>query len=194
VLRGITLDVEPGDSVAIFGPSGSGKTTLLSIIGGLLRPSSGEVWVDGVELHGEPNRSASWVFQGINLLPHRTALDNVRLGLLAQGHYGGDLDDRAVAMLNRVGLSQMAHERAMRLSGGEAQRVGIARALVGQPRLVIADEPTGQLDQATSAAIDSLLITERDAGTMLIVATHDTALATLCKRRYRLVDGRLIQA
>lgn len=194
VLRGVTMEFDAGDSVAIFGPSGSGKTTLLSILGGLLRPSSGEVWVDGVELHGEPNRIASWVFQTINLVPHRTALENVRLGLFAQGRYGRDLNERAVAMLDRVGVGQMAHERAMRLSGGEAQRVGIARALVGEPRLVIADEPTGQLDQATSAEIGSLLVTERDAGTMLIVATHDAALARMCERRYRLVEGHLNEA
>lgn len=196
VLRGIDLEVGDDDTVAIIGPSGSGKTTLLSILGGLLTPTAGEVTLDGARVgRGTPvpPGSFSWVFQTVNLLGRRTALENVAIGLYAVGYLAAAATEQARAKLEAVGLSGMEHQLAMRLSGGEAQRVGIARALVGHPRYVLTDEPTGQLDSASSEMVAEALFSGRPTGTSVVVATHDVAIAARCRRRFRLGDGRLWQ-
>jgi lipoprotein-releasing system ATP-binding protein len=195
VLRDIDLEVGPDETVAIVGPSGSGKTTLLSILGGLLRPTEGEVTLDGllVGRQGLPPGSLSWVFQTINLLGRRTALENVAIGLYAVGYGRAEAGGAATAMLGVVGLAELAQQPAMRLSGGEAQRAGIARALVGGPRFVLADEPTGQLDRSNSELVAGVLFSARPAGTSVVAATHDPLIAGKCGRRYTIVDGRLRQ-
>lgn len=191
VLAGVDLEVASGTAVAIVGPSGSGKTTLLSIIGGLLTPTEGRVSIDGQSVTHLLPGTIAWVFQGINLLGHRTVTDNVGVGL---GAVSADREAAAKSIsdaLDAVGLRPFAAVRALHLSGGQAQRVGIARAIVGQPRYLIADEPTGQLDHATSAAIGEILLRKRSPGTVLIVATHDPDLAQFCDRRLLLADGKL---
>lgn len=196
VLSGINLEVGDDDTVAIMGPSGSGKTTLLSILGGLLIPTDGEVALDGVRVgRGTrvPPGSFSWVFQTINLLGRRTALENVAIGLHAVGYLAAAATDRARAALEAVGLRGMDHQLAMKLSGGQAQRVGIARALVGHPRYVLADEPTGQLDRSSSEMVADALFSARPKGTSVVVATHDLLIAARCRRRFRLGDGGLWQ-
>lgn len=191
VLDNVDLEVATGETIAIIGPSGSGKTTLLSIMGGLLPPTNGMVEFDGRAHSARAPGRITWVFQGINLLGHRTVADNVALGLWAVEPDLGNARDAVRVALESVGLADVAKMRAMRLSGGQAQRVGIARAMVGRPGYVIADEPTGQLDHATSGAIATLLVSERPAGTSVVVATHDLDLAARCSRRLSLTDGRL---
>lgn len=190
VLRALTLEVFSGEAVAIVGPSGSGKTTLLSILGGLMRPSAGEVLVDGAA-PAASTQPFGWVFQGINLLGSRTALDNVALALYGCGYQRRDAHRLAEAWLERVGLAGKEELTAAQLSGGEAQRVGVARALAPAPRYVIADEPTGQLDQANSELVARMLLGERPAQTSLVIATHDLALAAMCNRRFVLHGGVL---
>ncbi len=196
VLRGVNLEVGTGETVAIVGPSGSGKTTLLSILGGLLRPSQGSVTLDGepVGRGGLPPGSVSWVFQTINLLGRRTAAENVAVGLLAMGSRSRDMSPAVTEMLHAVGLSGFDDQLAMRLSGGQAQRVGVARAMVGNPRFVLADEPTGQLDHSTSVIVAEVLFQVRPPATSLIAATHDQLIAERCQRVYELVDGHLLPA
>jgi ABC-type lipoprotein export system ATPase subunit len=138
-----------------------------------------------------PPGSLSWVFQTVNLLGHRTALDNVAMGLYAVGFGAGEVSNPAATMLGLVGLKGMEQQLAMRLSGGQAQRVGIARALVGRPRYVLADEPTGQLDRSTSGLVAEVLFSARPEGTSVVAATHDPLIASKCHRRYTIVDGRL---
>lgn len=191
VLSGVDMEIADGSSVAIVGPSGSGKTTLLSIIGGLLTPTYGSVTIDGEPVAHVAPGTISWVFQGINLIGYRTAAANVAVGLGAvtsDWRAASQLISRA---LTSVGLEDFADVPAMRLSGGQAQRVGIARGLVGRPRYVIADEPTGQLDHATSDAVGELLIAARSPATSVIVATHDLDLARYCDSRLLLADGGL---
>jgi putative ABC transport system ATP-binding protein len=194
VLENVDLEVGTGETVAIVGPSGSGKTTLLSILGGLLRPSLGSVTLDGepVGRPALPPGSVSWVFQTINLLGRRTAAENVAVGLLAAGSRSREVSPAVAEMLDRVGLSGFDDRLAMRLSGGQAQRVGVARAMVGDPRFVLADEPTGHLDQSTSVIVAEVLFQARPPATSLIAATHDRVIAERCQRAYRLVDGQLI--
>ncbi|HOU65161.1 MAG TPA: ABC transporter ATP-binding protein, partial [Thermomonas sp.] len=162
ILDGISLDIAPGERVAIVGSSGSGKTTLLSLLAGLDLPSRGEVWLDGVPIHAadEDARAAvraaavGFVFQNFQLLPAMSALDNVALPLELQGRPG---TDAARALLQQVGLGERLHHLPRQLSGGEQQRVAIARAFVAQPRILFADEPTGNLDRRTGIAIEDLL-------------------------------------
>lgn len=193
VLVDIDLEVGAGETVAILGPSGSGKTTLLSILGGLLRPSEGHVTLDGKPLGRRPlpPGSVSWVFQTVNLLSRRTASENVAVGLLAVGSRPKEATSAIAETLDAVGLSGLENQLAMRLSGGQAQRVGVARAMVGAPRFVLADEPTGQLDHTTSELVTGVLFRVRPPATALITATHDQAIAGQCQRVYRLVDGHL---
>jgi len=193
VLIDVDLVVEPGDTIAVVGPSGSGKTTLLSIMGGLLRPFKGEAVLDGFVMGREepPPGSLSWIFQTINLLGRRTAIDNVALGLLALGAELHEARARARILLEAVGLKGIEDRPAMTPSGGESQRVGVARALVGEPRYVLADEPTGQLDRSTSLVVADALFGARPAGTAIVVASHDPLLAERCRRRYEIVDGHL---
>ena len=199
ILDGVTFDIAPGESVAIVGASGSGKTTLLGLLAGLDRPSEGEVWVGGHALSGldEDARAAlrqrllGFVFQSFQLLPALTALENVMLPLELAG--AGDTAGRARSWLDRVGLAKRTTHYPKQLSGGEQQRVAIARAFAGDPKLLMADEPTGNLDGATGAEIADLMFSlNRERGTTLVLVTHDDALASRCTRRLSLASGRLV--
>ncbi|MFO0738881.1 MAG: ABC transporter ATP-binding protein [Labilithrix sp.] len=196
-LRGLDLAVGSGEAVAITGPSGCGKSTLLSILGGLDRPTSGTVLVDGAAigarepLHLYRARTANFVFQLHNLLFGMTILDNVAAPLVGAGAMSGrDRRARALVMLEAVGLASRANARPPALSGGERQRAAVARALVASPRLVLADEPTGNLDSAAGAVVAELLFAQvRAHGATLILATHDPALAARCDRVLTMRDG-----
>ena len=199
VLRDVSLALAPGQAAAVLGPSGSGKSTLLNILGTLEPPTSGRVQLDGRDVFAlsEPdlarlrNRQIGFVFQDHHLLPQCSALENVLLPTLA-GAADADAFDRARELLERVGLSGRLDHLPAELSGGERQRVALARALVNRPRLVLADEPTGNLDRATAAQVGDLLA-ELPAthGVILVVVTHSAALAQRFERQYDLVDGRL---
>lgn len=200
VLDAVSFRLAPGDRLTIMGPSGSGKSTMLAIIGGLEPPSTGTVRLDGADPYASDaatraafrNQRIGFVFQDHHLLGGCTALDNVLLPALARGRVPPDLVVRGHRLLDRVGLAARAQHRPAELSGGERQRVAVARALLLSPRLVIADEPTGQLDSRAAADVASLLLelaTEADG--MLIVATHSDALASRVGGVRRLRDGRL---
>ena len=189
VLKGITLKIEPGRSIVIVGPSGCGKSTLLNIIGGLDRPTSGRVLLDGGnladlgddELARIRNRHVGFVFQLHHLLPQCTVLENVLIPTLAErgGSSQQDVRERAKALLARVGLEDRTSYRPGELSGGQRQRVAVARALINRPKLLLADEPTGSLDEATSQSIAELLAElNRDEGVTLVVVTHSRELAS----------------
>jgi len=198
ILQDITLEVMPGEAVAVIGASGSGKSTLLGLLAGLDTPSAGTVQLDGVDLFEleEDGRAAlrarmlGFVFQSFQLLPALNALENVMLPLELAGEAGaGDL---AAKMLARVGLSGRLRHYPKTLSGGEQQRVALARAFVTQPKLLLADEPTGNLDAATGAGvIDLMFELNAERGTTLLLVTHDEAIAGRCARNIRLVAGRI---
>lgn len=196
VLRDVSLRIEPGVSVALMGPSGSGKTTLLMILGLLLAPSDGQVVLDGQPLprHGRGLAGLraelfGWVFQSVNVLPRRSALDNASLGLLTRGATVAQARIAGAEALASVGLGS-AHEQPVHtLSGGELQRVCIARALAARPRFILADEPTGQLDRANTEGVIEALVSNRPDGTSIVIATHDPLVASHCDRVLRLVDG-----
>jgi len=201
VLDAVSLRLEPGGTLAIMGPSGSGKSTLLSIIGGLEPPTAGAVRLDQVDPYAGDaasraafrNRRVGFVFQEHHLLAGCTALDNVVLPALARGRVTADLAVRAERLLERVGLAGRARHLPTALSGGERQRVAVARALVMSPRLVLADEPTGQLDSRAAAAVTDLLVElTAESGGMLIVVTHAESIAARVGPMRRLVDGRLL--
>lgn len=198
VLRDAAIQVQSGSTVAIAGPSGSGKTSLLLLLSGLERPDAGRILIDGMALSGMSRDELAdlrrdhigIIFQSFHLLPSLTALDNVALPLRMAGTV--DARERAKAMLERVGLGQRGHHRPGQLSGGEQQRVAIARALVHRPRLVLADEPTGNLDDHTAQAIKELLFgLNHEFGTTLVLVTHDLAFAAQCDRVLHLHDGEL---
>jgi putative ABC transport system ATP-binding protein len=199
-LRDVSLAVSAGELVAIVGPSGSGKTTLLHVIGTLERPSSGVVAITGVdvaelsdrELAHLRARSIGFVFQQFFLAEHSTALENVADGLLYAGADASERRERAAQALGRVGLADRAQFRPSRLSGGERQRVAIARALVGSPAIVLADEPTGNLDSAAGAAIVALLEELHAQGATIVVITHDRELAERLPRQVQMLDGRIV--
>ena len=202
VLRGVDLEVNRGDFVSIMGASGSGKSTLMNIIGLLDAPSSGSYSLDGLEVSAMTdnrrsairNASIGFVFQSFHLLPRLTALENVRLPLMYRGAGGAESNRRARGALERVGMADRAGHRPNELSGGQQQRVAIARALVGEPAIVLADEPTGALDPATGTDIMNLFAElNREAGTTLILITHDLEVAGRCPRRTRIEDGGLIE-
>ena len=199
ILHDISFEIKSGESVAIVGASGSGKSTLLGLLAGLDEASSGSVIVQGEALFAldEDGRAAlrgrymGFVFQSFQLLPMLTALENVMLPLELAGR--NDARSRALAILDRVGLSQRVGHYPKQLSGGEQQRVAIARAFVTEPALLLADEPTGNLDSTTGANVIELLFNlNRERGTTLLLVTHDTALASRCGRSLRLDAGRLI--
>jgi putative ABC transport system ATP-binding protein len=196
-LRGIDLRVGKGELVAIVGPSGSGKSTLLNIMGALDIPTEGEVWIDGMEISALSDRQLSgirsgllgFIFQEFFLLSGTTALDNVADGLLYRGEPRAVRRDRAVEALERVGLFHRLDHLPTELSGGERQRVAIARALVGEPAIVFADEPTGNLDSKTSDDIVSLLLDLNSAGSTIVVITHDHEVAGHFPRQVHILDG-----
>ena len=199
ILDDVGFDVDAGDTVAVVGASGSGKTTLLGLLAGLDRPSDGDVWLDGHALSGldEDARAAlrqrllGFVFQSFQLLPALTALENVMLPLELAGT--SDSADTARAWLARVGLAKRTTHYPKQLSGGEQQRVAIARAFAGEPKLLMADEPTGNLDNATGAEVADLMFRlNRERGTTLLLVTHDVGLASRCVRRLSLSAGRLV--
>ncbi len=187
VLRGVDLEVPSGRSCAVTGPSGSGKTTLLALIGGLLHRQQGRIVVwehDGTE-RAAPD-VVSWVLQTVSLLPERSAADNVALGAFSAGATRATATHRAAQYLAAVGLRERASEPARVLSGGEAQRVAVARALASERPIILADEPTGQLDASTSALVVEALVAH---GRTLVVATHDPEVAARCDTVVELRDG-----
>jgi putative ABC transport system ATP-binding protein len=196
IVREASLEVHSGEAVAILGASGSGKSTLLGLLAGLDVPSSGKVWIDGEDLFALDEdgrarlrgRMVGFVFQSFQLLPALTALENVMLPLELAG--GTDAKARAAGVLGEVGLGDRLGHYPRQLSGGEQQRVAVARAFVTQPKLLFADEPTGNLDSVTGDHVIELLFNmNRDRGTTLVLVTHDEHLAARCARRIRITSG-----
>jgi putative ABC transport system ATP-binding protein len=201
ILHGVDIEVEEGEFVAIMGPSGSGKTTCLEILGALSRPSEGSYRFEGRPIHhlGDDAladlraRRMGFVFQTFNLMPRMSAVRNAALPLLYAGVARREREERARELLGRVGLGHRLDHRPAQLSGGERQRVAIARALANQPRLVLADEPTGNLDEATSREILELFCELHREGRTLVVVTHNDEVASCAERVIRLRDGRIAQ-
>jgi putative ABC transport system ATP-binding protein len=200
-LDGVTFEVGAGEMVAVMGPSGSGKSTLLHLLGGLDQATSGSIRVDGIELTGLEDDALTrvrrdkigFIFQFFNLLPTLSAFDNVALPMRLQKKAASDVRDRATKFLELVGLAARADHLPDELSGGECQRVAIARALVMAPKVLLADEPTGNLDTKTGAEILALLRSiNRDIGSTLVMVTHDSGAAAACDRILRLQDGKLV--
>jgi putative ABC transport system ATP-binding protein len=197
VLKGIDLDIQRGDYVALMGPSGSGKSTLMNLLGCLDTPTSGTYVLAGrdvsrmaeAELAAVRNQEIGFVFQTFNLIPRQTALDNVALPLVYAGIGKEERLDRAADVLRSVGLGDRMDHRPNQLSGGQRQRVAIARALVNKPSLILADEPTGNLDSTTSEEIMRLFDDIHQAGNTLVVVTHEEDIAQRAKRIIRLRDG-----
>lgn len=199
-LRGVSLAIEPGEYVAIVGPSGSGKSTLLTLLGGLDLPTAGDVRIDGRSLRELNDRQLTrlrlekigFIFQRFHLLPVLTARENVELPLAERGVGGAERRARADELLAYVGLSARGDHRATQLSGGEMQRVAIARALANSPTIILADEPTGELDAATGQEILALFRRLHDDGATIVVVTHDDQLANEAGRVIRMRDGQIV--
>jgi len=200
VLADVSLTLSAGENVAIMGPSGSGKSTLLSILGTLDHPTSGQIAIDGVdpfqlaepELAAFRSRQIGFVFQDSHLLPQCTVLENVLIPFLAEGKAGHAEVAQASELLERVGLAERSLHRPAQLSGGERQRVALARALVRNPRVLLADEPTGNLDSATAESIAELLLElQQETAAVLVVVTHSTQLAQKLQKRLVIEQGRL---
>ncbi len=199
-VRGVSLEVRTGDFVAMAGPSGSGKTTLLNLLGGLTRPSRGKIWIGGEDLTGLSNKELAhmrlervgFVFQAFNLLPVLTALENAEFTLLLRGIPTEERRRRVEALFEKIGLAGMEDRRPGKLSGGQQQRVAVARAVVGEPALVLADEPTANLDSTTSdALLEVMERLNREQGTTFVFATHDPRVMERAHRLIRLVDGSI---
>ena len=201
VLRGIDLDVEQGEFVAVLGPSGSGKSTLMNIIGCLDTPTSGSYILHGrdvgsldeEELSSVRNKEIGFIFQSFQLLQRQNAMQNVELPLVYSGMHTHDRTQRAKQMLERVGLSDKLYHYPNQLSGGQQQRVAIARALANHPTILLADEPTGALDQQTGKQVMSLFHDLNEDGNTIIMITHDIGIARHAKRIVRILDGNLTE-
>lgn len=197
VLKGIDLQVDKNEYVALMGPSGSGKSTLMNLLGCLDTPTSGEYWLNGKDvsqmsdnqLADIRNKEIGFVFQTFNLLPRSTALENVALPLVYAGWGSKERKERAQEVLNQVGLGDRMDHRPNQLSGGQRQRVAVARALVNNPSIILADEPTGNLDSKTSVEIMKLFSDIQEAGNTVILVTHEEDIAMHAKRVIRLRDG-----
>jgi putative ABC transport system ATP-binding protein len=199
-LRGVSLSIEPGELVAVEGPSGSGKSTLLQLLGAMERPTAGRVEFDGSPLAGASDRTLTtlrreaigFVFQQFNLIPTLTAGENVEIAMAGAGVPRAQRHARAAELLEMVGLAERSEHLPTRLSGGEQQRVAIARALANDPRVVLADEPTGNLDSATAQEVVDLLVSlNRAQGVTVVVVTHDDDVARRMRRRVRLRSGEV---
>ncbi len=199
-LAGVDLDIARNEYVALVGPSGSGKSTLMNIIGCLDTPTTGSYLLNGrdtaqlgeVELAGVRNREIGFVFQSFHLLPRMTVLQNVMQPLVYRGMPAAERKRRAVESLEKVGLGNRQGHRPNELSGGQRQRVAVARALVGEPSLLLADEPTGNLDSRTSREIMALFDELHDQGQTVLVVTHEPDIAAHCRRTVRIGDGRVV--
>jgi len=200
-LQGATLTIERGSFVAIMGESGSGKSTLMNLLGCLDRPTSGRYWLDGVPVEGLDrdqlaeirNQKIGFVFQNFNLLPRMSAMENVQLPLLYRSGDTGDADERARRVLALVGLAGREHSLPTQLSGGQQQRIAIARALINEPEILLADEPTGQLDSHTSAEIMGIFLQlNRTHGITIVVVTHSDEVARFASRIITFRDGRIV--
>ena len=199
-VRDVSLTIERGEFTAIAGPSGSGKTTLLNLIGGLTRPTRGRVWVAGQDVSEMSNQQLAqlrleqvgFVFQAYNLLPVLTAMENAEFPMLLQGVAGEERAARIRELFERTGMSGLEHRRPGKLSGGQQQRVAVVRAVASQPALVLADEPTANLDSAASdALLEVMLELNRDLGVTFVFATHSTRVMGRSRRLVQMVDGRI---
>jgi putative ABC transport system ATP-binding protein len=199
-LADVSLQVHPGEFLAIVGPSGSGKTTIMNILGCLDRPTAGQYLLDGTPvadldddgLAALRSRTIGFVFQSYNLLPRTSALDNVATPLLYQGVSRSKREARAKVALERLGLGDRLRHEPTELSGGQQQRVAVARAIVTEPALILADEPTGNLDSHSGAEVMALLHQLNDAGRTIVLITHDTGVAATAGRQVHLRDGRVV--
>lgn len=201
-LRGVDVEIAQGEFVAVMGPSGSGKSTFMNLLGCLDKPSAGQYQLAGRavsamrpdELASVRNTLIGFVFQGFNLLPRLSVLDNVALPMLYAGAGHASRSARAQVLLERVGLGGKSHHHPNQLSGGQQQRVAIARALVNQPKLILADEPTGNLDSETSHEVMKLFAElNREEGITLVLVTHEMDIAAFAHRRIRFLDGRVVE-
>ena len=199
-LKGIDLSFRKNEFVSVLGPSGCGKTTLLNIIGGLDHYTTGDLLINGVstkqyrdrDWDAYRNHTIGFVFQSYNLIPHQTVLQNVELALTLSGVSKAERRKRATQVLEKVGLGDQLHKRPNQMSGGQMQRIAIARALAAQPAVIFADEPTGALDQTTGHEIMSILMrTARQTGAAVVVVTHDSNVAAFCDATVTMRDGRL---
>lgn len=201
VLKDVNLRIDRGDYVAIMGPSGSGKSTFMNILGCLDKPTKGEYMLDGHavatmeenSVAGVRNKTIGFVFQGFNLLARSSLLDNVALPLVYSGIQKSERHARAKVLLEKVGLAKHIHSRPNQISGGQQQRVAIARALVNKPSLILADEPTGNLDSVTSEEIMALFGQLNQEGITIVLVTHETDIAEHAKRQVRFLDGKIVQ-
>jgi putative ABC transport system ATP-binding protein len=199
-LRGVSLDIMPGEFAAVMGPSGSGKSTFMNMAGALDRPSGGEYFLDGVPVASMPkdelaavrNRKIGFIFQGFNLLSRMDAAANVALPMMYAGVPGAERRQRSLAALEAVGLAHRANHRPSELSGGQQQRVAIARSLVNEPSLILADEPTGNLDSRTSVEVMAILQRLNNQGITILMVTHEPDIAAYCKRNVVFRDGQVM--